>query len=108
MVIVLIFIVHWHWIIHYYSTVKVFCFLMQLHQENSICLASLAPDAPDAPRLPYLVWQLEEVYIFTPIRYPPVSFFRVLLPIPTISIIHLWKSRQQNGEYMCAHIIDKI
>ena len=47
--------------------------------ENSIRLARLAPDAPDAPRLPYLVWRLEEVYIFTPICYLPDSFFRVLL-----------------------------
>ena len=28
--VILIFIVHWHWVIHYYSTVKVFCFPMQL------------------------------------------------------------------------------
>ncbi|KAF8154655.1 hypothetical protein B0H34DRAFT_660613 [Crassisporium funariophilum] len=27
------------------------------HQENSICLARLAPDMPDASRPPYLVWR---------------------------------------------------
>ena len=59
---------------------------MQLHQENSIRLARLAPDAPDAPRLPYLVWRLEEVYIFTPIRYLPENFL-LYCDIPII-ILH--------------------